>query len=178
MWEPRHLTTLWASTACYRDSFTFYYLTLIFTKPHEFCSSCQTQQYTNLPANISLCITEFIDRTMSLRVSVHRAIIRRYINKLYTLYYNVLMYRLMMALWAETCSDLIRLLNSVMHREMLASWLVYCCVWQEEQNSYIVLLVIHKRMNSLKFHKTILTYLRSWALLEKLPIVLKNFTAF
>jgi hypothetical protein len=22
MWEPRHLTTLWASTACYRDSFT------------------------------------------------------------------------------------------------------------------------------------------------------------
>jgi hypothetical protein len=23
MWEPRRLTTLWASTACYRDSFTF-----------------------------------------------------------------------------------------------------------------------------------------------------------
>jgi hypothetical protein len=23
MWEPRHLTTLFASTACYRDSFTF-----------------------------------------------------------------------------------------------------------------------------------------------------------
>jgi hypothetical protein len=23
MWELRHLTTLWASTACYRDSFTF-----------------------------------------------------------------------------------------------------------------------------------------------------------
>jgi hypothetical protein len=23
MWEPRHLTTLWASTVCYRDSFTF-----------------------------------------------------------------------------------------------------------------------------------------------------------
>jgi hypothetical protein len=22
MWEPRRLTTLWASTACYRDSFT------------------------------------------------------------------------------------------------------------------------------------------------------------
>jgi hypothetical protein len=21
MWKPRHLTTLWASTACYRDSF-------------------------------------------------------------------------------------------------------------------------------------------------------------
>jgi hypothetical protein len=24
MWEPRRLTTLWASTACYRDSFTVY----------------------------------------------------------------------------------------------------------------------------------------------------------
>jgi hypothetical protein len=23
IWEPRRLTTLWASTACYRDSFTF-----------------------------------------------------------------------------------------------------------------------------------------------------------
>jgi hypothetical protein len=23
VWEPRRLTTLWASTACYRDSFTF-----------------------------------------------------------------------------------------------------------------------------------------------------------
>jgi hypothetical protein len=25
MWKPRHLTTLWASTALYRDSFTFYH---------------------------------------------------------------------------------------------------------------------------------------------------------
>jgi hypothetical protein len=25
MWEPQHLTTLWASTACYRDNFTFYF---------------------------------------------------------------------------------------------------------------------------------------------------------
>jgi hypothetical protein len=24
MWEPQRLTTLWASTACYRDSFNFY----------------------------------------------------------------------------------------------------------------------------------------------------------
>jgi hypothetical protein len=22
MWEPRHLTTVWVSTTCYRDSFT------------------------------------------------------------------------------------------------------------------------------------------------------------
>jgi hypothetical protein len=26
MWEPQHLTTLWASTASYRDSFTFIYI--------------------------------------------------------------------------------------------------------------------------------------------------------
>jgi hypothetical protein len=26
MWEPRRLTTLWAFTACYRDSFTFFAL--------------------------------------------------------------------------------------------------------------------------------------------------------
>jgi hypothetical protein len=25
MWEPRRLTILWAFTACYRDTFTFYY---------------------------------------------------------------------------------------------------------------------------------------------------------
>jgi hypothetical protein len=25
MWEARRLTTIWASTACYRDSFTFLY---------------------------------------------------------------------------------------------------------------------------------------------------------
>jgi hypothetical protein len=24
MWEPRRLTTIWASTTCYRDGFTFY----------------------------------------------------------------------------------------------------------------------------------------------------------
>jgi hypothetical protein len=28
MWEPRRLTTLWASTACYRDGFTFTYVCL------------------------------------------------------------------------------------------------------------------------------------------------------
>jgi hypothetical protein len=26
IWEPRRLRTLWAPTACYRDSFTFFYL--------------------------------------------------------------------------------------------------------------------------------------------------------
>jgi hypothetical protein len=28
MWEPRRLTALWASTACYRDSFTLFFLRL------------------------------------------------------------------------------------------------------------------------------------------------------
>jgi hypothetical protein len=28
MWEPRHLTTLWASTACYRNSFLLCNLTV------------------------------------------------------------------------------------------------------------------------------------------------------
>jgi hypothetical protein len=31
MWEPRRLTTLWAFTACYRDSFTFLYSFLYLT---------------------------------------------------------------------------------------------------------------------------------------------------
>jgi hypothetical protein len=32
MWEPQHLTTLWASTACYRDTFIllYYYFVLLF----------------------------------------------------------------------------------------------------------------------------------------------------
>jgi hypothetical protein len=30
MWEPRRLTTLWAFTACYRDTFTFSYLTFCY----------------------------------------------------------------------------------------------------------------------------------------------------
>jgi hypothetical protein len=37
--------------------------------------SCQTQQYTNQLAHISLCIIEFIGRTMSLHVSALGAII-------------------------------------------------------------------------------------------------------
>jgi hypothetical protein len=29
MWEPRRFKTLWAFTACYRDSFTFFYIVLL-----------------------------------------------------------------------------------------------------------------------------------------------------
>jgi hypothetical protein len=54
----------------------------------------------------------------------------------------------MMAPWAETCSETVQPINSVMHSEMWASCSVYCCVWQERWNSYIVL--THNRMHSLK----------------------------
>jgi hypothetical protein len=33
MWESRRLTTLWAFTACYRNSFTFYFID--FTTGHD-----------------------------------------------------------------------------------------------------------------------------------------------
>jgi hypothetical protein len=35
MWEPRRLTSLRASTACYRDSFTFLYLFTVYTCKHR-----------------------------------------------------------------------------------------------------------------------------------------------
>jgi hypothetical protein len=52
MWEPQHLTTLWAFMACYRDSFTFYlnFLSLQFSvlyiKIH--CPSHQPQIETSV----------------------------------------------------------------------------------------------------------------------------------
>jgi hypothetical protein len=35
MWEPRRLTTLWASTACHRDSFTFTFLVVVVVDTFE-----------------------------------------------------------------------------------------------------------------------------------------------
>jgi hypothetical protein len=36
MWEPRRPTTLWASTACYRDSFTFFtFILMLFDKTYS-----------------------------------------------------------------------------------------------------------------------------------------------
>jgi hypothetical protein len=47
MWEPQHLTTLWAFAACYRDSFTFtftkYYV--IYTWLSEETSDCKTEYF-------------------------------------------------------------------------------------------------------------------------------------
>jgi hypothetical protein len=39
MWGPRRLTTLWASTACYRGSFTYFFFTLQYSlslRPNAF----------------------------------------------------------------------------------------------------------------------------------------------
>jgi hypothetical protein len=55
-----------------------------------------------------------------------------------------------MAPWAETCSDIVRPINSIMHSDMWVSWLVYCCL-TEIKAQYIVL--IHNRMHSLKIIK-------------------------
>jgi hypothetical protein len=43
----------------------------------------------------------------------------------------------MMAPWAETCCNMVWLINSVTHSEMWASCSKYCCIWQDKQNSYI-----------------------------------------
>jgi hypothetical protein len=50
----------------------------------------QTQEYTNQLTHISLCIIEFIGRTMSLHASAHGTIFRRYINNLTLLNYALL----------------------------------------------------------------------------------------
>jgi hypothetical protein len=58
MWEPRRLTTLWPFTACYRDSFTFFYLLL---KIYKYCamkpytltrmSQSRINKYMNIDVN-------------------------------------------------------------------------------------------------------------------------------
>jgi hypothetical protein len=35
MWKPRRLTTVWASTACYRDSFALTYKMMMFREEHR-----------------------------------------------------------------------------------------------------------------------------------------------
>jgi hypothetical protein len=59
MWEPQHLTTLWASTACYRDSFTF----LLYARNNIGPSTlpCGTPDVTvtssgNCPPTLTLCV--------------------------------------------------------------------------------------------------------------------------
>jgi hypothetical protein len=49
MWKPRRLTTLWASTACHRDSFTFFFLP--YQSLHLVCLS---PPFSPTPASIYL----------------------------------------------------------------------------------------------------------------------------
>jgi hypothetical protein len=45
MWEPQHLTTLWVSTACYRDTFTYFYL-LTYESDSNFIVTCKVVRVT------------------------------------------------------------------------------------------------------------------------------------
>jgi hypothetical protein len=47
MWEPRRLTTLWASTVSYRDSFTFF--------THSFCDMPYKNAYNNSHISSPIC---------------------------------------------------------------------------------------------------------------------------
>jgi hypothetical protein len=41
MWDPLHLTTLWASTACYGDSFTLWRRSVLPVRYELDCKYCQ-----------------------------------------------------------------------------------------------------------------------------------------
>jgi hypothetical protein len=48
MWEPRRLTILWASTACYRDSFTFTLFRTEVTGSWASCHACSMERVFTL----------------------------------------------------------------------------------------------------------------------------------
>jgi hypothetical protein len=48
MWEPQTLATLWASTACYRDSFTYTWRLLTSGTIHGWLTSCWLLAWLNL----------------------------------------------------------------------------------------------------------------------------------
>jgi hypothetical protein len=45
MWEPQRLTTLWVSTACYRESFTFFYRNWIKLSKKRYSTPCTLSYY-------------------------------------------------------------------------------------------------------------------------------------
>jgi hypothetical protein len=49
MWEPRPLTTLWAFTACYRDSFTFFTFT-------PFLNTTLSYTYGEVDIKLDICL--------------------------------------------------------------------------------------------------------------------------
>jgi hypothetical protein len=51
MREPRRHTTLWASTAYYKDSFTFFFLTSSYSKIEILCGRNGNAGFLALPSN-------------------------------------------------------------------------------------------------------------------------------
>jgi hypothetical protein len=51
MWEPQHLTNLWASKTCYRDSFTFLHLPLYVSVSFDHHQVCMNRT-TNIQFSI------------------------------------------------------------------------------------------------------------------------------
>jgi hypothetical protein len=45
MWEPRRLTTLWASKACYKDSFTLFFTCAVESGHEIWKMKCQKSLY-------------------------------------------------------------------------------------------------------------------------------------
>jgi hypothetical protein len=82
MWELRRLTTLWASTACYRDSFTFtlhviisqkievFIITDVITANPTFLSFLVVNNYSEFSA-CSIKIVENVDKKYKYYVSGH-----------------------------------------------------------------------------------------------------------
>jgi hypothetical protein len=61
MWEPRRLTTLWASTTCYRASFTFYLVNLRYTEKYaENIKYYFIYLYFNVSYNFAFVSTAFV----------------------------------------------------------------------------------------------------------------------
>jgi hypothetical protein len=56
VWDPQHLTTVWASTACNRDSFTFLYVNEVYVGVSE--PECRTNSGNkNRKQIIRKCVT-------------------------------------------------------------------------------------------------------------------------
>jgi hypothetical protein len=63
MWGPQRLTTLWAFTACYRDSFTFTYFTL---------TKLDTLGFTDLQHLMQQHVLEQNDQHTEKQTSTHK----------------------------------------------------------------------------------------------------------
>jgi hypothetical protein len=69
MWKPRRLTTLWAFTACYRDSFTFYLFTHL--EHRSSVKSLVSLQFLNLRQSVGLLVARPL-RTHKHRINADR----------------------------------------------------------------------------------------------------------